>query len=423
MFGPKDLLFDVEGSQTAIGADLAELNSVDDETPEVDETPEDEEPIDEPDEEPDEEDEKPAEADEEEEEEPESEPEPGPETTHPFDRPSIKQLTEAYPDLFKKFPSLKDMYFRESEFSKVYPTIDDAKEARENNMAFNSIRTDIFSGDGTKFFNAVKEVSDKGLERFAAKVLPSLMKVSPDAFWRAANPLVEDVARNMFNKGVKENNENMQNAARYLSQFFFGEVEFAEGKKTSVIKEEPSEVSKEREAFETERSKEFMSSVESDIKTQLVTLITGKDPKTGKIRLDPEDVLSPFIRMTIIDRVVADLGRQLQADKDHLRFMDSLFDRAKKNGRKDADKASIISAYLARARAIVPSLRSKYLSEALGKRASGERRNKEKVSSIQEHRPSPGKGSRSARQGYNPKSIDYSKTSDADILNDTISYK
>jgi hypothetical protein len=141
------------------------------------------------------------------------------------------------------------MYFREAEYSKLFPTIDDAKEANENNTAFNSIRDSVFQSDGSKLFSAIKEVSEKDLEKFSTTVLPTLFKIHPTAFWHAANPLVEDIARNMFEKGKKENNESLQNAARYLSDYFFGKTGIAEGKETSIVKVEgqDSEVVKERE--------------------------------------------------------------------------------------------------------------------------------------------------------------------------------
>ena len=347
-------------------------------------------------------------------------------STHPFDRPSIKAIEEKFPGFFKQFPALRDMYFREAEYSKVFPTIDDAREASENNTAFNSIRESVFEGNGEKFFSAIKEVSDKDLERFSTKVLPTLFKVHPQSFWRAANPLVEDIARNMFEKGKKEGNESLQNAARYLSDYFFGKTEIAEGKDTSIVKvEEDSGVKQEREKFDNERATAFRSTVENDLRSELVRAIEGKDPKTGKSRLDPDSVFSKFIRTTIVDRIIEDLGSQLTSDKDHIRFMDSLWDKAKKNGRTDADKARLLTAYLSRAKSLIPSLRSKYVSEARGGNEKIASKNKEKTEEINSRVSSgtQGKGSNGSNKNYHPKSINYSKTSDADILNDNITYK
>lgn len=419
-FGLNEVLMaDVlEDSTTSIGADLEEINADPEET---------ELTVSHPDESADEEsdDEEPEESEESEEVEEEEET-PEIKDLHPFERPSIKQINESFPELFKKFPSLKDMYFREGEYSRIFPTIDDAKEAYENHEAFGNIREDIFSGDGTKFLSAVKEVDEKKLERFSGSILKSLYKVSPNSFWRAANPLVEDIARNMFAKGEKEKNESLQNAARFLSDYFFGNVEVAEGKKTTVIKEESnSEVNKEREEFDNEKHTAFSATVATSAKSELIKLIDAKDSKTGKSRLDPDDVLSPFIKKTILDRVVTEVGESLQLDKDHIKFMDSLWSKAKKNGRTEEDKNRIITAYLSRAKSLIPSLRSKYVSEALGRKVKDSTQRREKVESVQSRRDggSQGRGSSGREKNYNPKAINYTKTSDADILNDTITYK
>jgi hypothetical protein len=339
-------------------------------------------------------------------------------TLHPFERPSIKQINEAFPDLFKKFPSLRDMYFREAAYSKVFPTIEEAQEAVENNEAFSNIREDIFSGDGSKFLSAVKEVNEKGLERFAANVLPSLVKTHSQAFWAAANPLVEDIARSMYTKGTNEKNEDLQNAARYLSQYFFGNTEVAEGKKTTVVEQKPTPVDEERQRYETERYTEFRSNVSSKIKSDLTGMIDNE-------KLDPKGVLSKFVKGVIIDRIVSDIGDTLQADKDHLKYMDSLWNRAAKNGRTDEEKARIVSAYLARAKSLIPSLRSKYVSEAMGTRSRVAADKKDKVSTIESRKDggTMGRGSGASQRSYNSKSIDYSKTSDMDLINDEITYK
>lgn len=413
-FGLKDLLFDiVEDSTTSIGQDVADLESEDE--IETDHEPEETET------------ETEIEAEEEQEEqEDEQEPEAIEVTTYPFERPSIKQLNEAYPDLFKKFPSLRDMYFRETEYSKLFPTIDEAKEANENNVAFTEIREDVFTGDGSKLFSAIKEVNEKNLDRFASGVLTSLYKVSPNSFWRASNPLVEDIARNMYNKGVKEGNESLQNAARYLSDYFFGSVDIAEGKKTTIVKDqEDPELKKQRDEFDNSQHTAFRNSVESDIKIQLLQLIDTKDLKSGKSRLDPDGIFSSFIRSTVIDHIINELGSQLTIDKDHINYMNSLWSRAKRNGRTDKDKSSIISAYLARAKSLIPSIRSKYVSEALGQKMRTSSHQKERVSSLESRRDSGslGRSSNANNKGYNPKHIDYDKTSDEDILNDDIKYK
>ena len=402
----------VDGSKSSVESDLAELNDestleiaeVEEEETEEEETP-DEESVEESDEE-------------------EKIPE---EVTagHPFDRPSLKNINEAYPDFFKKFPSMRDMYFREAEYSKLFPTVDDAKEASENNAAFTNIRDDVFNGNGDKFITAINNVDSKGLEKFAGNFLSNLTKLNMNAFWRAANPLIEDVSRAMYNKGRLEGDENIKNAALHLSQFFFGKTDIAEGKGTSTHKVDEGEAKLEQEKKDWEDRKhlEFRSSLEGDLRTQLDDIVVGLDPRTGKSKLDPDEILSPFIKQTIVDHVVQDIGAALAADTAHLRYMDSLWSKAKSNGRKDADKQRIISAYLNRARAMAPALRSKYVSEALGRRARAAGEKVKKVESIPPRTASNGRAGSSSRTDYSPKKIDYRKTSDYDILNDDVKYR
>jgi hypothetical protein len=105
--------------------------------------------------------------------------------------------------------------------------------------------------------------------------------------------------------------------------------------------------------------------------------------------------------------------------------MDSLWDKAKRNGRTEADKVRLITAYLTRAKSLVPSLRSKYVSEARGGNEKVASKKKEQIDEVSGRTNSGtmGRGSNGANKTYNPKSINYSKTSDADILNDNITYK
>ena len=417
MFKLKDILMapdGVDGSSTSTSQDVADLSE---ETQDPVIVPDSEELVDDEEEALEDEGEEVIEEEEEEETEDVS-------SMHPFDRPSLKAINEAYPDFFKKFPSMRDMYFREAEYSKIFPTIDDAKEARENHSAFQNLREDVFNGTGEKFLTAIKDQNPETLHRFAGKLLGTLVKVDQDSFWRAANPLIEDVANSMYKKGIAENNESLANAAKYLAHYFFGNADIAEGKASSLPKETPqSDVSKERQEWENAKQMEFRGSVERDLRQELNDIIVGKDAKTGRTKLDPDEILSPFIRNTIIERVIADIGSTLQADKSHLQYMDSLWGRAKTNGRTDADKARIISAYLARARALAPSLRSKYVSEATGRKVRDVNQKRVKMSSIEERTPRNGKPAGGQGKNYSPKSIDYRKTSDYDILNDDITYK
>lgn len=336
------------------------------------------------------------------------------ETAHPFDRPSLAQIKAAYPDIFQKFPQLKDMYFREKEYTELFSTVGEAKEAAENNSAFAAIQSDIMTGTGEQFFSAVKEADPKALDRFAGNLMHTLSRVDRGAFFKAANPLVQDVALRMYEKGVKEGDANLQNSAKFLAEFFFGHEDFATGAKSSVTAEVPKDnsVENERQQFQQERYSAALDNVQTSAKGKLIALIDND-------KFDPHGALTPFVKKTIIDSIVRDIGQQLTADKQHVGYMDRLWAEAKRGNYKDLSR--IESAFLARAKNLVTTLRSKYVSEATGKRIAIAKDAKQKIQSIQSRKSGGGGSAPSGNSGSGK--IDYRKTSNMDILNDTVTYK
>ena len=335
-------------------------------------------------------------------------------TLAPHERPTVAQLKKEFPELFKKFPFLRDIYWREQQYTEVFPTLSDAKEAAENNEAFSSIRDDIYQGDGTKFLNALKEAD--GLEKFSKNILNSLYKVSPEAQWTAITPILENVIKSFYRSSK---DDNIKNAALHLSEFLFGTSEVAEGKKT-FVKEVPEEKTdnKERERWENERYNSFNVDTLSGIHDSLVGVI-----KTG---IDPDGVLSNFMKDAIVNKTIEEIKSQLENDNSHMSYMRTLWSKAKKNGYSSADKSSITTAFLARAKAMVPSIRRKLLAEALGTSAKINEKKRETVESGQNRREPNASGNSPASgqlKTLNPKQVDWSKTSDLDILNGNATLK
>src|SRR5437660_282354 len=46
--------------------------------------------------------------------------------------PQFKEITKKYPNFFKDFPNLRHAFFREKEYSEIFSTVDEAKEAQED---------------------------------------------------------------------------------------------------------------------------------------------------------------------------------------------------------------------------------------------------------------------------------------------------
>lgn len=409
MFVLKDILRfpdDSLAGSTGLSEDLALLNE-EEEKPEKPEK-EDEEGLPPGDDEHQEVDEK--------EEEPET-----PKELLPHDRPTYTDLKEYDAELFKNFPGLKDVIFREKAYTDLFTNIDDAKSALENSQALESARESIFTGDGVAFLNSIKETDEKALIRFSQRILPALNKVSLDAHWAAANPILESMVRG-FHSSAKD--DKTKEAAKLFADFMFGDQaqDILDGKKTFIPTIEEQKKDPEREQFERERYSAFDSDVRNVAFNGLSLMIDSKD-KNGKSRVDPDDVFSPWLKKTLIEKISLEVQSQMQSDKDHIRYMNGLWDKAKKNGYKSEWKTSITTAFLARARQLVPTVRSQIISEALGRSKKAADKTREVVNRTR--RPEAGGGGSSSKgSGFNPnKKIDYNKTSDDDLINDNITYR
>ena len=122
--------------------------------------------------------------------------------------------------------------------------------------------------------------------------------------------------------------------------------------------------------------------------------------------------LTPFMKGAIKRSIGAEVERQLTADQQHMGAMGRLWKASKGT---PSDKARIIDTYLARAKQVLTTAKNKALTEAgfsttVSKQQQGEERRREPTTG--------GRPGSSAPRQYSAKEIDWSKTSDEDILAD-----
>ena len=342
---PLDALGTPAGSVTE---DVRELESVDPEEV-VEEEEESEET---PDEESEEEEPEPEEEETEEEEEPEP---------IAFERPTVKALKEAYPDIFKKFPSLKDSYFREIEFTRIFPSVEDAREAVQENEAFSGLSDSALEGDPSPLLESLEKTDKKAFEVFNLSYLPTLYKRDQQMYQAVVLPVIE----NLFRSAYKSSNEDTRKAAVELAKFIFdddGEA-IAQGKKTlSKVKDVLDEQKKVRDARDQNISKQFQTAY-GDVSAKI-----GKNLESMILKdFDPNKAYSPFVRKQLAAKVAERIFKQLESDEGHKSVMANRWKKAKQNGYTNEDRSKIVSTFLARAKSLIPSTSEKVRSLANGR--------------------------------------------------------
>jgi len=337
----------------------------------------------------------------------------------PYERPSIQEIKAKYPDFFKDFPIFRDVVFRELEFTKVFPTIDDAKESLEDSITLSGLRDSVLAGKSEDVFDAVKNTDEKAAETFALTFLPTLYKKDNELYKQALTPVMEAAARNMFSSS----DENVRNAAIVFIKHLWpglsndNVMAIVEGRgtlaKNLTESEDAKKLKEERQRNAENELTKFHASTIQELGKQRAALISRG--------LDPEKVLTEAQKQYLVKEIANEVDKQLIADEIHMKNMNARWLRATKEGFNDTSKEKIISAYLSRAKQVIPSIREKVKNDLLGARANHSRKTIENIDSKSNSRKEVVSGKVSGSQGseteLKPSKKLYREMSDIDILN------
>jgi hypothetical protein len=327
-------------------------------------------------------------------------------------RPSFKEVKSKYPDFFKDFPDLREAFFRESKYTEIFPTIEDAQEAREELASLSTIREKVLEGDFTAILEASKETDKTSYDKLVDNLLPHLYKSDQDAFMRAITPSIENMLRTAYRDGTGSGDEDLQNSALHISKWFFNTEEVATGK-TTTLKKTP-EISKEQDALSSERA-EFEATKFRDAYNIVLQDRNSTMEEMILNGLDPDKEMSQYIKSKLTKDIIEEVDRVLQKDGAHMALMNAKWKRAKQEGYNRDSLRKIVTTYQARARSLVPSVRAKLKASALGRTDGKEKL--QQVAHVAGRKEVPaGATSRSGTRLPSPKDIDWRSTSDADIL-------
>lgn len=311
----------------------------------------------------------------------EDEEEPVKEEKEVLTKASYSAVKEKYPELFKDFPELKKAFFREQEFSKVFPTVESAQEAANSQVNFENLRDLVLSGNATEFLNEVASTDKDALDNLANNFLPGLRSVNKDLYITVTTPIIQNILKHVLDTGIRDKNVNIQNAAKLAYHTIFGTMEVAGASDKSA---EPSAREKkfiaEKTEFETGKFNSLSQTIANEAHADL-----SKEIEKG---LDPNKVLTPGMKKMLVERITNEIHATLGKDDIHRAKMGNLWKREKNNGFSGALKDSIKTAFLSRAIAIMPGIRQKIRTEVLGVAKKSNDDNKEKLNAGKRLSPS-----------------------------------
>jgi hypothetical protein len=327
-------------------------------------------------------------------------------------RPSFKDIKAAFPDLFKKFPALRESFFREQKFTEMFPTIEDAKEASTKAQVFDHIESSLMSGTSKTLLDGLEEADPRAMKKFVTGFLGEVYGKSKELYYETTRPIVDSMIRNLYSEGQRSGNENLTNSALNLANFLYGTptIPKAEQQADNSLDQERQELTRREQDFIQRRAAEGRAELEdSTIKYLSSEISKGLDPK----------VFSDTIRDLISEKVIAETDRIISSDGDHQRLVNSLWRRAQQQGFNRESMLRIRAAYLEKARQVMPGIRNKIRTEFLN--------SKKRAAEVSDKRVNPQIPNRGnvprnvgSAAGKSPREIDWNKTSDEDFLNDRV---
>jgi len=332
-------------------------------------------------------------------------------------RHSYGDIKAKYPNFFKEFPGLKTAFFREQEFSKIFPTVDDAREALEVKDRFDNIKDVVFGGDVATF---LKQVPEQARATFAENFLPDLFTVDKESYYAITTPVIQNIFSNVFKAAAQKRDNNLGNAAILAYQEIFGgELEDIPNLLSKGIATQPRSqrepdperiaINNEREQLNLEKRLTLQSAAWSEVSRDLT-----RDIEKG---LDPNNAIRPGLKKIIVDKIFNEVVAEVAADAAHVKRMDDLWDRERKAGYRGAFKDSLKNTYLSRAKALVPRIRQRIRAEIAGSQKANDKTLAKKVTQqgargdIQ-----PGRTAKPGTKITSAKDPAFKKMSDLDFL-------
>jgi hypothetical protein len=338
--------------------------------------------------------------------------EPDEEKLELLEAPSRKEILAKYPNLYKDFPQLERAYYREQKYSELLPTIEDAKLAIEKANLLDQYDKDIMSGSTETLLTQVKDTDKEAFAKVVDNYLPTLYKVDQHSYYHTIGNVIKHTIISMVRDGKEQDDSELGQAAAVLNQYIFGTSQFTHPQRLSK-EEVEDDGKKEREQEISQREKDFLEKQFNSARDGLGTKVDNILKATVDKAIDPNSTMTDYIKKNATREVLDGLEDLISRETRFRAAYDKLWERAFDN---DFDKESmdrIQSAYLSKAKTLLPILIRNARNEALKglRRSEDNGKDKKGPLPVGKTRTSTSLASGSANKGSNSKQIPKGMTS------------
>lgn len=331
--------------------------------------------------------------------------EPDEEELELLEPPRRKEILAKYPNVFKDFPQLEKAMYREQKYSEILPTIEDAKRAAERAQLLDTYEQEIMGGSTESLLKTVKDNDQESFAKLVDNYLPNLYKVDQHSYYHTIGNVIKHTIISMVRDSKEKDSEELSQAAAILNQYVFGTSQFTHPQRLS--KEDiQDDGDKEKEQEISQREKALLERQFNSARDELGVRVDNILKASVDKAIDPNGSMTDYVKRNATREVLENLENLISKDTRFRSIYDKLWERAFDN---DFDRESmdrIKSAYLSKAKTLLPILIKQARNEALRglKRNDTDEKDKKGPLPVGRTRTSTSLASGRA-SGNNPKSI------------------
>lgn len=284
------------------------------------------------------------------------------------DVPNRQAILKAYPEIFKKFPGIERAIYRESEYTKLFPSIGEAKQAQERLENFSRLENDVFQGNIGGLLSSVKSSDPKAFGKIAGTLLNTLSSVDKDAYFNVVNRVIKTAIKAAADTGKNSNTEDGEQlhiAAQLLHRFIYNTHEIT-APDNIVTEDRPDP----REAELTKREVEFnqrqLGNAVEDVRSRTESTIKSAVEKY----IDPKGMMNSYTRDKAIADVLTAVNNDIMNDTRFRGHLDRLWVDAQKKNYSDESKKKIREAVIRKAQSTLPGFIKNVRAKVLKNKAS-----------------------------------------------------
>lgn len=271
-----------------------------------------------------------------------------------------KEILKKYPKLFSDFPYLEHAYYREQQFTELLPTIDDAKQAVEKSKTLDKFEAELLKGSTDQILKAVKETDANAFSTLVDDYLPTLARIDPAAYHHVLGNTIKHTIIAMVKESNSSKNEKLKEAAALLNQFVFGSTEFTPPQ--NLAKEEKKD---DKDDKVNKREQEFNQRQFETSRDGLNTKINNQIKSTIERHIDPKDAMGDYVKKNASREAQEMLSTLITKDSRFKTIIDKLWENAFNKSFSQDSLDKIKSAYLTKAKTLLPSVIKKARNDAL----------------------------------------------------------